>query len=119
MKNFYPSCSVGIIRAEYLLKVKVHFDSALTTSEEVSIPLDFSDVLYNDNNDIPNKNEVEKIEKFKMDNNDESDISKIDNNKDLNNNNNIKNEESAPTPSGQISNNDETDNTKDKDWVFL
>ena len=54
-----------------------------------------------------------------MDNNDESDISKIDNNKDLNNNNNIKNEESAPTPSGQISNNDETDNTKDKDWVFL
>ena len=45
MKNFYPSCSVGIIRAEYLLKVKVHFDSALTTSEEVSIPLDFSDVL--------------------------------------------------------------------------
>ena len=31
------------------------------------------------NNDIPNKNEVEKIEKFKMDNNDESDISKPDN----------------------------------------
>ena len=31
------------------------------------------------NNDIPNKNEVEKIEKFKLDNNNESDISKPDN----------------------------------------
>ena len=45
LQNLYPSCSVGLINVEYSLRVKIYFDTILTTDEQVFAPLDFCDIL--------------------------------------------------------------------------
>ena len=53
LQNLYPSCSVGLINIEYSLRVKIYFDTILTSDEQVFVPLDFCDILYFNN---PNTN---------------------------------------------------------------
>ena len=53
LQNLYPSCSVGLINIEYSLRVKIYFDTILTSDEQVFAPLDFCDILYFNN---PNTN---------------------------------------------------------------
>ena len=131
LKNLYPSCSVGLINIEYSLKVKVFFDSIFTSDEEVYVPIDFCDILYNnvsiENNMLNNKN-IDYPEKKLIDNNiqannfmSNNNINLINNNNNIINNesnNNIINNESAP-PSSQITNMDKKNYLEDKDWVII
>ena len=58
LKNLYPSCSVGLINIEYSLRVKIYFDTILTTDEKVFAPLDFCDILDFNN---PNGNNINQV----------------------------------------------------------
>ena len=65
--SLYPSCSLGLIKIDYYLQIKIHFDAMLTNNEVVYIPIYFSDsldniipkpIITNVNNNINKKNEV-------------------------------------------------------------
>lgn len=60
LKKLYPSCSEGLLVINYSLKVKVYFDSILTSDESVFAPIDFCDIidcnLPNVNKPITNNN---------------------------------------------------------------
>ena len=65
--SLYPSCSLGLIKIDYYLQIKIHFDVVLTTNEAVYIPIYFSDsldniipkpIINNVNNKIDKKNEM-------------------------------------------------------------
>ena len=125
LPNLYPSWSVGLINIEYSLKVKVFFDSIFTSDEEVYLPIDFCDILY-DNFSIENNNEnINNTEQKLIDNNIQANNSLLYNNLNLINNNiinneynNIINNESIP-PSSQIINIDKKNYLDDKDWVII
>ena len=45
LKNLYPSCLEGLLHIKYLLKVKIFFDTILTSDEQEMIPFDFCDII--------------------------------------------------------------------------
>ena len=118
LKDLYPSCSVGLINIKYSLKVKVYFDSIFTFDEEVNIPIDFCNILY-DNTSIENHTEQKLIDdNIKTNSLSNNNINLINNNIINNEGNNIINNESAP-PSNQIINMDKKNYLEDKDWVII
>ena len=65
-----PGCSEGLINIYYFLKVKIHFDSILTSNEFIDIPLEFCDIIDNKISNQNNKNINNNMNNIKVNNND-------------------------------------------------
>ena len=116
LKNLYPSCLEGLLHIEYLLKVKVFFDTVFTSDEQAYAPFDFCDII-DDNMPFQdyNTNQIDQIDTQSNINNDNINLynNNINSNIISNDMNNINNP--------LIYNNIDVKKNyqEDKDWIII
>ena len=126
LKCLYPSCHVGLINIEYSLKFKIYFDTIFTTDESIYLPIDFCDIIGNNN---LNNNNIINYEQSAEQTNTHTDINTPIYNANLINNNIINNnfidEDSGPpsNPNMKIDTKknylEDKGNLDLKDWVII